>query len=201
MGRLSVRAALAAGYQGAGTFEFLMEPDGSYYFMEVNCRIQVEHPVTEMVSGIDLVAQQFYVAAGHPLELTQADVNLRGTAIECRINAEDPARGFSPAPGVIREFHPAAGPFVRVDTHIRSGDAIAPEYDSLLAKLIVWAPDRQSAISRMRRALTEFHITGSNIHTTREFLLELMDHEQFRLASQTTSLVDQLMESTSRKGS
>jgi acetyl-CoA carboxylase biotin carboxylase subunit len=124
MGRLSLRAALSAGYAGAGTFEFLVGPDGSFYFMEVNCRIQVEHPVTEMVTGIDLVAEQLRVAAGERLGITQGDVSARGVAIECRINAEDPDRDFAPTPGRLHEFVPAAGPFVRVDTHLRSGDVV-----------------------------------------------------------------------------
>lgn len=195
MGQASVRAALAAGYEGAGTFEFLAAPDGSYYFMEVNCRIQVEHPVTEMVTGIDLVAEQLWIASGHPLRLTQEQVTARGVAIECRINAEDPAHGFSPAPGVIRDFNPPGGPFVRVDTHIRPGEAIAPEYDSLLAKLIAWAPNREEAIARMQRALGEFRINSDNVRTTKDFLQEIMADQRFRLASHSTTMVEQLLES------
>jgi len=193
MGRLAVRAALSAGYQGAGTFEFLMGPDRAYYFMEVNCRIQVEHPVTEMVTGLDLVAEQLRVAAGEPLSMTAADIVRRGAAIECRINAEDPDRDFAPAPGKVREFVPAAGPFVRVDTHLRPGDTIAPEYDSLLAKLVVWAPDRDGAIARMQRALTEFQVAGENVRTTRDFLLRVLDDPEFRAGRQDTSLVTRLL--------
>jgi acetyl-CoA carboxylase, biotin carboxylase subunit len=196
MGRMSLGAARAAGYAGAGTFEFLVAPDGSYYFMEVNCRIQVEHPVTEMVTGIDLVAAQLRVAAGEPLWFGQADVAARGVAIECRINAEEPDRDFSPTPGVVHEFVPAAGPFVRVDSHVRPGDLIAPEYDSLLAKLIVWAPDRDGAIARMRRALEEFHVAGPNVSTTRKFLLRVLEHPAFRAGSHSTSLVGQMLGGT-----
>jgi acetyl-CoA carboxylase biotin carboxylase subunit len=194
LGRAALRAARAAGYQGAGTFEFLAGPDGSCYFMEVNCRIQVEHPVTEMVTGVDLVAEQLRVAAGEPLRLRQQDLRLRGTAIECRINAEDPDRGFAPAPGVLREFVPAAGPFVRVDTHMRPGAVIAPEYDSLIAKLIVWAPDRNGAIARMQRALGEFRMAGDGVQTTKEFLGRVLDHPDFRAARHGTSLVGIILE-------
>jgi acetyl-CoA carboxylase biotin carboxylase subunit len=196
MGALALRGAQAAGYRGAGTFEFLVGPDGAFYFMEVNCRIQVEHPVTEMVTGVDLVAEQLRVAAGEPLGFGQPDVVGRGVAIECRINAEDPDRNFAPAPGRVREYVPAAGPFVRVDTHMRPGDLIAPEYDSLLAKLIVWAPDRDGAIARMRRALTEFHIAGDNVRTTRQFLLRVLESPAFQAAVHDTSLVGQLLEDT-----
>jgi acetyl-CoA carboxylase biotin carboxylase subunit len=139
MGQSAVRGALTAGYVGAGTFEFLVDPDGDYYFMEVNCRIQVEHPVTEMLTGVDLVAEQINIAAGNRLALRQEDVLPRGVAIECRINAEDPLRDFTPTPGLIEEFVPAGGPFVRVDTHAFQGYTVPPNYDSLLAKLIVWA--------------------------------------------------------------
>jgi acetyl-CoA carboxylase biotin carboxylase subunit len=193
MGAMATKAALAAGYEGAGTFEFLVGPDGAYYFMEVNCRIQVEHPVTEMVTGVDLIAEQLRVAAGERLRLTQPDVVLRGAAIECRINAEDPDNNFAPAPGKIREFTPAAGPWVRVDTYIRAGDSVAPEYDSLLAKLIVWAPDRAGAIARMRRALNEFHIAGDNVRTTRGFLLQVLQDPAFEAGEHDTSLVERLL--------
>ncbi|MBC6456905.1 acetyl/propionyl/methylcrotonyl-CoA carboxylase subunit alpha [Actinomadura sp. HBU206391] len=193
MGQAVRRGALSAGYEGAGTFEFLLAPDGAYFFMEVNCRIQVEHPVTEMVTGIDIVQEQLRIAAGEPLRIGQSDVQPRGVAIECRINAEDPGRDFAPTVGTVHEFVPAAGPFVRVDTHVRSGDAIPPDYDSLLAKLIVWAPDREGAIARMRRALNEFRITGDNLSTTREFLLDVIDHPRFRAASHSTSLVEEML--------
>jgi acetyl-CoA carboxylase biotin carboxylase subunit len=192
MGRLSLAAAKAVGYTGAGTFEYLVAPDGTFHFMEVNCRIQVEHPVTEMVTGIDLVAEQLRIAAGEPLGYRQPDVTRRGVAIECRINAEDPDHDFAPSPGRLVEFGPPAGPFVRVDTHLRPGDLIAPEYDSLVAKVIAWAPDRERAVARMRRALSEFTVTGDNVRTTREFLLRVLDHPAFRRATHSTSLVGQM---------
>lgn len=194
IGEASVRAALAAGYQGAGTFEFLLSPDGGLHFMEVNCRIQVEHPVTEMVTGTDLVAAQLRVAAGEPLPFGQNEVIHRGVAIECRINAEDPGRGFAPAAGLVRRFVPAAGPFVRVDTHLRSGDTIAPEYDSLIAKVIAWAPDRTAAIARMRRALREFQVDGDNVCTTRDFLITVLDDPAFRAGEHSTDLVERLLD-------
>ncbi|MGI5526946.1 acetyl-CoA carboxylase biotin carboxylase subunit [Streptomyces syringium] len=182
MGRSAVEGALAAGYTGVGTFEFLLAPDGSYYLMEVNCRIQVEHPVTEMATGIDLVQQQLKVAAGNALELAQTDIQLRGAAIECRINAEDPAAGFVPAPGPVERLVLPGGPFVRGDTHVRQGDVIPPHYDSLLAKLVVRAPRRDEAIARMLRALDEFEVSGPGIKTTRAFLAEVLSHPRFRAA-------------------
>jgi acetyl-CoA carboxylase biotin carboxylase subunit len=193
MGQAARQGALLAGYEGAGTFEFLVADDGSFHFMEVNCRIQVEHPVTEMVTGIDIVHEQLRIAAGEPLQMAQGDVQPRGVAIECRINAEDPDRDFVPTPGAVREFIPAAGPFVRVDTYVEPGSNIPPEYDALLAKLIVWAPDRERAISRMRRALKEFHVTGDNLCTTRSFLLDVIDHPRFQAASHSTSLVEEML--------
>jgi acetyl-CoA carboxylase biotin carboxylase subunit len=193
MGKAAVAGALAAGYTGAGTFEFLVDPDGGFYFMEVNCRIQVEHPVTEMVTGVDLVAEQIRVAAGQPLRLTQEEVRLDGAAIECRINAEDPSRGFAPTPGELTEFIPSGGPFVRVDTHAHQGYVVPPNYDSLLAKLIVWAPDRDQAIARMLRALAEFHVRGERVSITAGFLATVIDSTPFRTANHTTALVDELL--------
>jgi acetyl-CoA carboxylase, biotin carboxylase subunit len=190
IGRSAVEGALAAGYSGAGTFEFLVDPDGGYYFMEVNCRIQVEHPVTEMATGIDLVQRQIQIAAGEPLGLAQQDVVPRGAAIECRINAENPALGFVPTPGLVAEFVPPGGPFVRVDTHVHSGYVVPPNYDSLLAKLVVWAPGRDEAIERMKRSLIEFRVSGPALHTTRDFLLSVLDHPRFRNAQHSTSFVD-----------
>jgi len=193
MGEAAVRGATAAGYVGAGTFEFLVDPDGRFYFMEVNCRIQVEHPVTEMVTGVDLVQEQVRIAAGEPLRLRQNDIRPRGVSIECRINAEDPDRGFIPTPGVIDEFVPSGGPFVRVDTHAFPGCAVPPEYDSLLAKLVVWAPDREQAINRMQRALGEFRIAGAHVRTTIGFLRRVLDTPAFRTATHSTSLVDEVL--------
>jgi acetyl-CoA carboxylase biotin carboxylase subunit len=193
MGQAAIRGALAAGYVGAGTFEFLVGPDNEYYFMEVNCRIQVEHPVTEAVTGIDLVAEQIKVAAGGRLSLKPEDTRTRGVAIECRINTEDPDRDFAPTPGTLEEFIPAGGPFVRVDTHAFPGYTVPPNYDSLLAKLIVWAPDRTQAISRMRRALEEFHIAGSTVRTTKGFLLDVLGNPKFAAAEHSTALVNEMM--------
>ncbi|WP_040872021.1 acetyl-CoA carboxylase biotin carboxylase subunit [Nocardia exalbida] len=193
MGASAVHGVLEAGYTGAGTVEFLVDRDGNHYFMEVNCRIQVEHPVTEMVTGIDLIAEQIRVAAGQPLGIAQEEIVLRGAAIECRINAEDPAAEFAPAPGILAEFTPPGGPFVRVDTHAHAGYPIPPHYDSLLAKLVVWAPDRDRALARMRRALAEFRISGARVATTRDFLYEVLDHPAMRAATHTTGLVDELL--------
>ena len=158
IGRVCVEACLRIGYRGAGTFEFLFE-DGRFYFIEMNTRIQVEHPVTEMVTGIDLVAEQLRIAAGNKLSIRQEDVVLEGHAIECRINAEDPET-FIPSPGLIQHFHAPGGPGVRVDTHIYEGYRVPPNYDSMVGKLIVHAPDRATAIARMRVALSEMVVDG-----------------------------------------
>jgi acetyl-CoA carboxylase, biotin carboxylase subunit len=194
MGLAAVRGAQAAGYVGAGTFEFLLSPAGEFFFMEVNCRIQVEHPVTEMVTGVDLVQEQFRIAAGEPIALRQNDVALRGTAIECRINVEDPDRDFVPTPGVLEEFMPAAGPFVRVDTHGFPGYRMPASYDSLLAKLVVWAPAREQALDRMDRALAEFRVRGPGVHTTNSFLREVIRNPVFRSGDHSTAIVKQLLE-------
>ncbi len=194
LGADAVRAVLAAGYVGAGTVEFLYDPQRrGYYFMEVNCRLQVEHPVTEMVTGIDLVAEQLRVAAGEPLGYGQADITPRGVAIECRLNAEDPTRDFRPTPGLVERLELPGGPFVRVDTHLTAGYRIPALYDSLLAKLIVWAPDRAGAIARMRRALAETVVDGPTIATTAGFLAEALDHPEFRAATHDTSLLGTLL--------
>jgi acetyl-CoA carboxylase biotin carboxylase subunit len=192
MGAAAVRGAQAAGYVGAGTFEFLVDEQGRFSFMEVNCRLQVEHPVTEMVTGLDLVREQVRVAAGEPLGYTQDDVVTTGVAIECRINAEDPARNFAPAPGLLVECTLPAGPFTRVDTHAFTGYRVPPLYDSLLAKLIVWAPDRDAAIARMRRALAEIRLSGPGVATTRDFLSDILDHPRFRAAEHDTTMIESL---------
>lgn len=194
MGAAAVRGAVTAGYVGAGTFEFLVDRDGGYYFMEVNCRIQVEHPVTEMATGIDLIHEQFRAAAGKPLALRQEDIHPRGAAIECRINVEDPARGFVPTPGVLEEFEPPGGAFVRVDTHGYPGYRVSPAYDSLLAKLVVWAPDREQAIVRMRRALAEFRVSGPGVCTTIGFQQEVLAHPLFLKGKHDTSLVGEMLD-------
>jgi len=189
----AVACARAAGYVGAGTFEFLVDQDDNFYFIEANCRIQVEHPVTEQVTGLDLVREQLVVAAGGRLSVTQEEIRRTGAAIECRVNAEDPERGFLPTPGVLSEFQPPAGPFTRVDTHGRVGMRITKDYDSLLAKVVVWAQDRHQAIARMERALGEFRVCGNGMHTTIGFLREVLCHPIFLDAKHTTSLVDQMI--------
>ncbi|GAA2484472.1 acetyl-CoA carboxylase biotin carboxylase subunit [Streptomyces thermolineatus] len=186
----AVRGAKAVGYAGAGTFEFVLAPSGEFYLMEINCRLQVEHPVTEMVTGIDIVREQILVAAGLPLSIRQSDVVVRGSSVECRINAENPARGFVPTPGPLTEFVTPGGPFVRVDTHAHPGWTIGPDYDSLLAKAVVWAPDRAQAVARMDRALSEFRIDGRGVRTTIDFLRRTLARPEFRSATHTTGLVD-----------
>ncbi|HEV7648836.1 MAG TPA: acetyl-CoA carboxylase biotin carboxylase subunit [Actinophytocola sp.] len=195
MGAAAVRGAQASGYVGAGTFEFLVDTENNFYFMEVNCRIQVEHPVTEMVTGVDLIAEQLRVAAGERLALRQEDVRTDGVAIECRVNVEDPKRNFAPAPGRLEEFVPPGGPFVRVDTHGFTGYKVPASYDSLLAKVITWAPDRVQAIARMRRALAEFRVAGPGVHTTCEFLDQVLADPEFADGKHDTSLVAKLLES------
>ncbi|HEY7833488.1 MAG TPA: acetyl-CoA carboxylase biotin carboxylase subunit [Ktedonobacterales bacterium] len=177
MGERGVRAVLAIGYRGVGTLEFLLDQDGSYYFMEMNTRLQVEHPVTEWVTGIDLVHWQLRVAADQPLLLTQDDVRLRGHAIEFRITAEDSEKDFRPQTGTIEGYLPPGGPGVRLDSHLYTGYDIPPHYDSLLAKLIVWAPTREAAIARGQRALAEFVLEG--VSTTIPFHQALLENSRF----------------------
>ncbi|WP_173142204.1 acetyl-CoA carboxylase biotin carboxylase subunit [Kibdelosporangium persicum] len=184
----AVRGVRAAGYTGAGTFEFLVDGRQAA-FIEVNCRIQVEHPVTEMVTGIDLVREQIRVAAGLPLSVTQDGVRPWGVAMECRVNAEDPSRDFAPCPGELTEFVPPGGPFVRVDTHAYPGWRVPPQYDSLLAKVIVWAADREQALARMNRALCEFRIGGPGIRTTVELLRDVLANPIFRAGDHCTALL------------
>ena len=177
MGEAAVKAAEAIGYVGAGTVEFLLDEDGSFYFMEMNTRIQVEHPVTEMCTNFDLVKEQIRVAAGEPLSFVMNGHRLRGHAIECRVNAEDPARNFQPSPGLITAYHPPGGPGVRVDTHIYAGYTVPPYYDSLLAKVIVHGNNREEALARMRQALDSFIIEG--VTTTIPFLGRVMRPPDF----------------------
>jgi len=178
MGEAAVRAARAVGYSGAGTLEFLLGPDGRFYFMEMNTRIQVEHPVTEMITGVDIVKEMISVAAGNPLSFRQEDVRFSGWAIECRINAEDPERNFMPTPGTVDFYLPPGGMGVRVDSAVYPGYAIPPHYDSMVAKLIVWGETREAAIERMKRALNEFYVGG--VSTTIPFHLKVLDHPKFR---------------------
>ncbi len=176
-GEAAVRLASAIGYLGAGTLEFLLDPSGCFFFMEMNTRIQVEHPVTEMVTGFDLVKEQIRIAAGEPLSLPPEINGLRGHAIECRVNAEDPARNFQPSPGQITAYHPPGGPGVRVDTHVYAGYTVPPFYDSLLAKVIVHGRDRTEALVRMGQALDSFILEG--VTTTIPFLSRLIRHPDF----------------------
>ncbi len=178
MGEAAVRLAAAINYVGAGTIEFLLDEDGSFYFMEMNTRIQVEHPVTEMVTGFDLVKEQIRVAAGEKMSVPQGDFSrLRGHAIECRVNAEDPYRNFQPSPGLITAYHPPGGPGVRVDTHIYAGYSVPPHYDSLLAKVIVHGRDRTEALARMGQALDSFILEG--VTTTIPFLSRVIRNPGF----------------------
>jgi acetyl-CoA carboxylase biotin carboxylase subunit len=186
-----VKAAKAIDYVGAGTVEFLLDEDGSFYFIEMNTRIQVEHPVTEVTTGLDLVKEQVRVAAGEPLSFPD-DIKLRGHAIEFRINAEDPERNFAPSPGRITTFHAAGGPGVRTDTHIYDGYTVPPYYDSLLGKLIVSGNTRDEAISRARNALAHMVIEG--VHTTRDFLAEIVRDEEFVAGRIDTHFIERFME-------
>lgn len=186
------RAVQAIGYTSAGTFEFLLGSDGSFYFIELNARLQVEHPVSELVTGIDLVHEQLRVAAGEPLEQT-GRAPRRGHAIEVRVNAEDPARGFLPTPGMVERFRPPLGPGVRVDTHVQDGAVIPPQYDSLLAKVLVWAPDRERALARCLRALNEFEVVG--IPTTIAAAAQVIRSEGFARGDYSTSYLDDVAES------
>jgi acetyl-CoA/propionyl-CoA carboxylase biotin carboxyl carrier protein len=188
IGRIAVDAARAAGYRSAGTVEGLLAPDGAYYFMEMNTRIQVEHTVTEVVTGLDLIREQILVAAGEPLSLQQEDVRLNGHAIECRINAEDPSRGFLPTPGRIARYREPAGPGVRVDSGVQEGSTIPDLYDSMVAKLIVHGVDREHARRRMLRALDEFEIGG--IQTLLGFHRALLEHPCFVAAETCHGIVE-----------
>lgn len=177
MGQRSINAVKAIGYRNAGTLEFLVDEQNRYYFMEMNTRLQVEHPVTELVTSLDLVKEQLRIASGEPMRLRQKDIKLRGHAIECRITAEDADKDFRPQTGVVEKYLPPGGPGVRVDSHLYAGYEIPPHYDSLLAKLIVWGEDRNQAIARMQRALEEYVIEG--VTTTIPFHQRLLKHEGF----------------------
>ncbi len=188
MGNAAIAAAKSIGYEGAGTVEFLVDND-NFYFMEMNTRIQVEHPVTEMVTGVDLIAEQIKIASGANLEFKQDDIHLNGHAIECRINAEDPSHNFRPSPGKITGWLPPGGPGVRVDSHVYTGYEIPPFYDSLIGKLIVWGKDRNTAIKRMNRALNECAVTG--IPTTINFHLTLLNKSKFKEGKIHTKYVEE----------
>ncbi len=187
MGETAVRAAKAVGYENAGTIEFLLDKHKNFYFMEMNTRIQVEHPVTEMVSGLDLIKEQILVAAGEPLSVTQADVHLNGHAIECRINAENPKKNFMPCPGRISNIHLPGGNGVRVDTHIYNDYKVPANYDSMLLKLIVHGKNRDEAIAKMRSALGELIIEG--IDTNLDFQYEILNNPEFEAGNTDTDFI------------
>jgi acetyl-CoA carboxylase biotin carboxylase subunit len=191
MGEAAVRGAKAIDYVGAGTIEMLLNSDGSFFFMEMNTRIQVEHPVTEMITGVDLVKEQIRVAAGEKLSISTLPP-LRGHVIECRVNAEDPARNFQPSPGRIDVFHPPGGPGVRLDTHVYAGYTVPPYYDSLIAKLIVQGRDRPEALRRMQIALESFILEG--VTTTSPFLAKVMQHPQFQAGDVDTKWLEREFE-------
>lgn len=191
MGKSAVDGSRAADYLGAGTFEFLVDSDLNYYFMEVNTRIQVEHPVTEEVTGLDLIKEQILIAAGERLGIKQDEVKFKGHSIECRINAEDPTRNFLPCPGKITAFHMPGGHNVRIDTHAYANYVIPSNYDSLIAKLIVSGDDRNEAISRMQRSLEELIIEG--IPTTKEFFQTVLNNQDFIAGNYDNLFVDKLL--------
>jgi acetyl-CoA carboxylase, biotin carboxylase subunit len=187
---LAIRSVVAAGYESAGTLEFLLDADGNFYFIEINCRIQVEHPVTEMLTGVDLITEQIRIASGEKLSLRQEDIRLRGHAIEYRINAEDAADNFRPQTGEIERLSLPGGPGVRIDTHLYAGYEVPPFYDSLLGKLIVWGEDREMALARSRRALGELEIEG--VTTNIPFHRGIIENEAFREARVSTNLLDRV---------
>jgi len=189
LGEAAVRAARSVNYFSAGTIEFLFDRHGKFYFMEMNTRVQVEHPVTEMITQVDIIKEQILIAAGEKLRLRQNDIKYYGHAIECRINAEDHERNFLPCPGEIKAYHAPGGPGIRVDSHAYTGYVIQPHYDSLIAKLIAWGKDRGEAIQRMERALDEFVIDG--IATTIPFHLKVMRNVAFRRGEVTTKFVEE----------
>src|SRR4051794_26438850 len=187
----AVRLVKTAGYQNAGTVEFLVDKDQNFYILEVNARIQVEHPVTEQVTGIDLIKEQIRIAAGEPLPFKQKEIVQLGHAIECRINAEDPARNFAPSPGPITEYRSPGGPGVRLDSHAYAGYRIPPNYDSMIGKLIVHRPTRNEAIAAMKRALGEFHIAP--VKTTIPLHLRIMDDQHFQSGDVDTGFVERVL--------
>ncbi|MBT5391137.1 MAG: ATP-grasp domain-containing protein [Euryarchaeota archaeon] len=188
MGKAAVAAAMAVNYEGAGTVEFLLAPSGEFFFLEMNTRIQVEHPVTELVTGVDIVREQLRIAAGEPMSC--GELHMRGHAIEVRLYAEDAAQNFLPAIGPLAVFQPPEGPGIRLDTGVREGDEVTPNYDPMLAKLIVWAPSRDEALQRMRRALDEFVVLGTT--TNIRFLRELCDVPDVVEGTTDTTMIDRL---------
>jgi acetyl-CoA carboxylase biotin carboxylase subunit len=191
MGKAALAIAEMAGYSNAGTVEFIADDSGNFYFLEVNKRIQVEHPITEEVTGVDLVKQQILIAAGEKLTISQSDVTLKGHAIECRINAEDPFNDFRPSPGRIEMYYPPGGPGIRLDSHAYAGYTIPPYYDSMIGKLIAVGKDRTDALNKMTRALSEFMVTG--IKTTIPFELAILQDPDFRRGNYTTNFVERFL--------
>ena len=197
IGSAAVKAAKAAGYSSAGTIEFLYTAEGDFYFMEMNTRIQVEHPVTEMITGVDLIKEMIRIAAGEKMTLRQKDIVIKGHAIECRINAEDPEHGFAPSPGMVSLFIPPGGRNVRVDSHVYSGYRIPPYYDSLIAKIIVCGADRQEALSVCRRALNEMVVEG--VRTTQNFQKLIINHKDFAEGKYDTGFVDRMSQNSNKE--
>jgi len=191
MGAVAVKAAGAANYSSAGTVEFLVDKNKNFYFIEMNTRIQVEHPVTEMVTGIDIIKEQIRIAAGEKLKYVQDDIKINGWAMECRINAEDPENDFRPSPGLVTQYLPPGGPGIRVDSCVYTGYNIPPYYDSMVAKVIVWGRDREEAIARMKRALHEFTVT--NVATTIPFHLKVLDNAFFQKGEVYTNFIQRRM--------
>jgi acetyl-CoA carboxylase biotin carboxylase subunit len=191
MGQAAVKGAASIRYEGAGTIEFLLGPSGEFYFMEMNTRIQVEHPVTEEVTRLDLIKAQIAVAAGDPLPWKQEEIRMEGHALECRINAERPDQNFQPSPGLVRYFHAPGGPGVRVDSHLYSGYTVPPHYDSMVAKIICWGRDRAESVARMRRALEETVVDG--IDTTLAFHIRGLDDENSRTGEIHTGFIEEFL--------
>jgi acetyl-CoA carboxylase biotin carboxylase subunit len=194
----AVQAARAAGYSNAGTVEFLMDSEHNFYFLEMNTRLQVEHPVTEMVTGLDLVREQIRIAAGEPLAYQQGDIRPRGNAMECRIYAEDPDNNFFPSPGRISTLERPSGPYIRVDSGAYEGWTVPIDYDPLIAKLVAWAPTRQEVIARLRGALREYHVGG--IKTTIGFFQNVLADENFQRGSFDTGFIARWLENRSSDG-
>jgi len=195
LGKFALKLAKEVKYSSAGTIEFLMDKHGDFYFMEMNTRVQVEHPVTELTMGVDIIKEQIKIAAGEKLSISK-DLEPRGHAIECRINAENPLDGFRPSPGTITTYHVPGGPGVRVDTHLYQGYKVPPYYDSMLAKIIVHAPNRQQAIRRMVRALDELVVEG--IYTTTDFLKTILESESFKRGNYSTHFVEKFMKNNKK---
>jgi len=197
VGKFAVKLAKEVKYTSAGTIEFLMDKNGDFYFMEMNTRVQVEHPVTELIMGVDIIKEQIKIAAGQRLSITKDVLEPRGHAIECRINAENPDDGFRPSPGIVTTYHVPGGPGVRVDTHLYQGYKVPPYYDSMLAKIIVHAPTRPEAIKRMLRALDELVVEG--VHTTSGFLKTILDSEAFKRGEYSTHYIEKFMKNKKDK--